>query len=145
MKKNIVLKKATYPHEIVILDAESGRFSMQPAVDSIVQGNYAVVCGDEFGVFATGKNLYFQWNDKCWNFQDIGLMVKYQHDLQRGVTRFSIGDAVIEYPAWWVGDIDFDPNVPERDEDEDFLGYVAHLACDEDLQLVLINSWDKSN
>ena len=90
-----------------------------------------------------GKNLYFQWNQARWNFKDLALAVRYQHDFPKKVTMFSIGDVAIEYPAWWACDPTFDPSVPERDEDEDFYAYVASLAHDGPLRQTLIDGWDK--
>lgn len=142
MKKSIVLRTVTHPQELVVLDTEQGRFTIQPVGYQAPQGNYATINGEEFGIFSADKQLYFQWNHKRWNFQDLNNKIEYQHDFQQGVTRFSIQDTAIEYQAWWVGDPIFDPNLPERDEEEDFLGYITYLARDENLQQILIHSWD---
>ncbi|KAF0813411.1 hypothetical protein IGB42_02340 [Andreprevotia sp. IGB-42] len=142
MKKTIVLRTVIHPQKTVVLDTEQGKFAIHAVEDQVAKGNYAVVNGDEFSVFSMDKQLYFQWNTKRWNFRGLGDKVEYRHDFQNGITIFSIEDTMIEYPAWWVGDPIFDPNLPERDEEEDFLGYVAYLAGDGNLQQRLIQSWD---
>ena len=116
-------------------------FTFQSVGTQAIQGSCAVINEEKFGVFAMDNQLYFQWGHKRWNFQDLDSKIKYQHDYQRGVTRFSIESAVVEYQAWWVGDPIFDPNLPERDEEEDFLGYVSYLARDGNLRKNLIKSW----
>lgn len=144
MKKFIRLKKVNRPHETVVLDTENGQFSPQlPGEAADSQGNYMSIAGQDFSVFAADNHLYFQWNRKRWNLQDLGPKVKYAHDIPGKTTTFSVDDEHIRYPAWWVGDATFDPSLPERDEDEDFLAYVANLAQNQALQKMLIQSWDR--
>jgi hypothetical protein len=69
--------------------------------------------------------------------------IQYAHDFQKKTTTFSVENVTIQYPAWWANDPTFDPNEPERDEDEDLFAYVASLAHNEPLQRSLINTWDK--
>ena len=143
MKKTVLLKKANFPSELVALDTERGTFSPAPGGAREVHGNCMSFAGQEFGVFASDGDLYFQWNSRRWSLRGLGARVKYEHDFQRKTTIFSIDGERIEYVAWWVGDVTFDPGLPERDEDEDFLAYVARLARDDGLQQSLIKAWDR--
>ncbi len=143
MKKTVQLKKINRPNEIVVLDIERGTVSPKQDATTDICGNYTDFEGQEFGVFALNGALYFQWNNRRWNFQGLGPKVKYEHNFQRKTTSFSIDGESIEYPAWWVGDPTFDPNLPERDEDEDFLAYISNLARNDGLQKILIQTWDK--
>jgi hypothetical protein len=143
MKKFICLKKIVSPNETVLLDTESGTFNVRPGSSEQVQGNYIALYGHEVSIFATDKNLFLQWGTERWNFKDVRPILKYEHDFNNKTTFFSVGDKAIRYLAWWADDPTFDPNLPERDEDEDFFGYVARLADDEQFRQVLIQSWDK--
>lgn len=143
MKNTVLLKKVNSPSELFALDTGSGTFSPAPGEARQVHGNFMPIAGQEFGVFASDGDLYFQWNSRRWSLRGLGARVKYQHDFQRKTTIFSIDGERIEYVAWWVGDVSFDPSLPERDEDEDFLAYVAHLARDAGLQQSLIKAWDR--
>lgn len=143
MNKTIQLQKIAKPNDIVALDTTRGIFTAQQGNPQFVQGNYVSVDGQELSVFAADKNLFFQWNDRRWNFKDLASTVRYYHDFPTKTTTFSIDNVTIQYPAWWANDPTFDPNEPERDEDEDFFAYVAGLAHNDSLQRNLINSWDK--
>ena len=143
MKKFVKLRKIPSSDETVVLDTERGTFATQPGSSESIEGNYTIENGQELSVFAADHNLFFQWNNKRWNFKDLRAKLRYQHDLQRKITIFSIGDVTIQYPAWWVGDPTFQPFIPERDQDEDFFGYIASLARDDEWQRTLIETWDK--
>lgn len=143
MKKLLNLKKINRPTELMVLDTEQGVFSTQTEECNVTNGSYLNVGGHEFAIFAADQNLFFQWEKMRWNFKELKHSIRYAHDFQRKVTIFSVDGKRLEYPAWWVGDITFDPNIPERDEDEDILAYVANLAKNEELQTVLIKKWDK--
>jgi hypothetical protein len=72
VKKVIQLKKVARPQESVVLDTETGAFSVSPSLGTNdVQGNYMSVAGQEFGVFASDGGLYFQWNSKRWNLHGL--------------------------------------------------------------------------
>lgn len=143
MERAIHLKNIAKPKDVVVLDTMLGKFF--PGLNSaqIVRGNYFAVRDQEMSVFLSDSILYFQWNDKRWSFTDLAPVVKYGHNFQEKLTEFAIGDVAIEYPAWWASDPTFDPNMPERDEDEDLFAYVASLAHNGALQRTLIKSWDK--
>jgi hypothetical protein len=108
-----------------------------------IQGNYVSAEGHELSAFAADGNLFFQWNKKRWSFNDLPGKIAYRHDLQNKMTTFSVESESIQYPAWWRDDPGFSPFLPERDEDEDFFGYIFSLAHDQELQKILIKSWSK--
>lgn len=143
MNKIVHLKEIFKPNDIVVLDTMSGRFGRQSSEAVHIQGNYCVMADQEVSVFTADGNLYFQWNDRRWNLKGLASAVRYVHDFQGRMTSFSVGDVTIRYRAWWADDPTFEPNEPERDEDEDFFAYVASLAHNESLQRILIDSWDK--
>ena len=144
MNKTVRLRNVNSPQEIVVLNTVHGTFSHPlPNRDEHVHGNYMTVGGQEFGVFASDNNLYFQWNSRRRKLHGLGPRVTYVHDFRGKTTSFSVDDERIQYPAWWIVDTTFDPSMHERDEDEDFLAYVADLAKNDELQKTLIQSWDK--
>jgi hypothetical protein len=143
MKKILQLKKIAKPNDIVVFDMAQRVFIAQPGAMQFVQGNYFAVGDQELSGYASDRNLYLQWNDRRWNFKDLASKIRYAHDFQKKMTTFSVENVSIQYPAWWANDPTFDPNEPERDEDEDLFAYVASLAHNEPLQQSLINTWDK--
>ncbi|OXJ17637.1 hypothetical protein CFB39_13475 [Burkholderia sp. AU6039] len=143
MMKNVQLGVINHPSRFMELDTETGVFSALAGDGYVARGNYIAVEGQEVAVFAADRQLYLQWNKRRWNFADLGRNVKYEHDFQRGVTTFSIDGDTIHYPAWWVGDETFDPNLPELDEDEDHFAYIASLTKNKELQRSLIDVWSR--
>jgi len=143
MKNTVQLKKIAKPNDIVVLDTVHGVFTAQLGDPRFVQGNYFAVGDQELSVFASDRNLFLQWNDKRWNFKDLASKTRYAHDFQKKMTTFSVENVTIQYPAWWANDPTFDPNEPERDEEEDLFAYVASLVHNEQMQQRLINTWDK--
>jgi len=141
MTKALALRNVGNPSEIVLLDTAHGTFSHQANSTLDVQGNYMLKGVNEFAVFADHGDLYFQWNDRRWALHGIGARISYSHDFHRKVTKFSVDDESIEYQSWWAGDNTFNINIPERDEDEDYLAYVANLAQNEAMQQNLLRSW----
>ncbi|WP_175853291.1 hypothetical protein [Burkholderia anthina] len=143
MMKNVQLGVINRPSSFVELNVETGVFSALVGDGYVARGNYIAVEDQDVAVFAADRQLYLQWNKRRWNFADLGHNVKYEHDFHRGVTTFSIDGDAIQYPAWWVGDETFDPNLPELDEDEDHFAYIASLAKNKELQRSLIDVWSR--
>jgi hypothetical protein len=88
MEKIIRLMNIAKLNDIVVLDTIRGQFSAARDSSQTIQGNYLAVGDQEMGIFAVGKNLYFQWNKARWNFKDLALAARYQHDFPKKVTVF---------------------------------------------------------
>ncbi len=129
----------------VLYDVESGRGRACGDADARkTQGNMHSVGGHTFALYADGGQLYFQWNRRRWNLRDPDLKIKYRHDFEAKSSVFSANDASLAYPAWWRDDPAFNPNIPEYDEDEDYLAYVFSVKNNLELQKALKRTWDDS-
>jgi hypothetical protein len=104
-------------------------------------GNLYTLQGNTFALYAQEGVLYFQWNKRRWDIVSLCPIISYRHDFQRRTTTFSIEDMKIEYPAWWKDDPAFDPCIPERDEEEDYLGYICAVSQSKTLQQALAQGW----
>jgi hypothetical protein len=142
MGRQILLNRIYGGADAVLLDTASGRATPAGAARASGEaGNMSTVAGHVFALYAEGPTLWFQWDDRRWPLAANDTRLAYRHDLARAVTIFSVNDRAVEYPAWWRGDPHFDPLVPERDEDEDYLGYVMAVKRDPALQKTLLDAW----
>ena len=88
MNNAVELKNISKPDNIVALDTMLGTFTPQPGEAMSVQENYCVLADQERSIFAADGRLYFQWNNRCWNFKDIASTARYAHDFQNKMTLF---------------------------------------------------------
>ncbi len=128
--------------EVAWLDTTTGRTTstVVPA-GTRHRGNVTRVAGHTFALYADAGVLYFQWDERRWPFSPDGAPLMYVHDLDKKTTTFSVDGKSVEYPAWWRDDPLFDPLVPERDQEEDDLGYYAALQENIDLQEAMLKAW----
>lgn len=143
----------TNPNEIVLnrifgqcgrvhFDVKTGAAHPCPETDlRKAKGNLNSVVGHTFALYVENGVLYVQCDNRRWDMATPDLHISYGHDFQNGTTIFAIDGTKVSYPAWWVGDPRFDPNIPERDEDEDYLGYILSVRQQPQLQQSLITSW----
>lgn len=132
------------PRENYFFETQSGRLERDETQDGAVhlQGNCFVRMGHTFALYANNDSLYFQIDEKYWNLTSPDVHVVYGHDFSKAVTVFSIDDFRLEYHAWWKDDPHFQKNLPERDADEDYLGYIYSVWQDRPLQASLIKAWN---
>lgn len=126
----------------VLFDVKTG--AVNPCPEAKLQrakGNLHSVAGHTFALYVEEGTLYIQCGNRRWNIAAPDLSISYGHDFQKKTTTFAIEGTEIRYPAWWVDDPHFDPNIPERDEDEDYLGYIFSVRQQPKLQQTLITSW----
>jgi hypothetical protein len=141
MGHTVLVDRLYGPWETVLLDVESGSCqTSQGNGNKPTSGNVCLIAGQIFAVYVDESTLYFQWNDRRWNLTSPNINMRYRHDFERKVTVFSVDEKTIEYPAWWRDDPTFDPHIPERDEEEDYLGYVFSFSQNPGLQKSLLKS-----
>ncbi|MES2742073.1 MAG: hypothetical protein V4754_14130 [Pseudomonadota bacterium] len=108
------------------------------------RGNMHSVGGHTFALYADEGQLYFQWGGRRWNMRDPDVKIRYRHDVDAKSSVFSVNDTSLAYPAWWRDDPAFNPNIPECDEDEDYLAYIFSVKNNLELQKTLRRTWDDS-
>lgn len=116
----------------LVLDKASGTLTPVDGSESLsVRGFAFPVEGRTFVQYAEDGHMYLQVAHQRW---EVGHAndVRYFHDFDKKTTTFTIGDFSVEYEAWWAHDPTFDKFAPERDQDEDPLGYVYHLFMNDD-------------
>jgi hypothetical protein len=142
MPRQILLKRARGPRETVQFDIDSGRIAPSGlSPDTRGHGTTASVEGQSFALYAEGGVLWFQWNERRWPLVSGPLRLGYAHDMAAAVTTFTANERAIAYPAWWRDDPAFDPLIPERDEQEDYLAYIVAVQADPQLQASLLKAW----
>jgi hypothetical protein len=139
MSANIVVEPLRGPG-LLLLDVATGQLRPAPA-QARKQGNLAQAEGHTFALYADAGVLYFQWDDHRWPILSPDVRVRYAHDLARKTTTFAVNDRVLEYPAWWRDDPQFEPLHPEADEDFDPLGYYAALKREPERLERLLRRW----
>jgi hypothetical protein len=137
---NITLARAFGPPGKVSFNPITGMNSALPASEARpVTGNLCSVGRSTFALFLLDNVLYFQWDQRRWSMDVV--TIRYEHDFQQATTTFAVEGETVQYPAWWRDEPHYDPNVPERDADEDYLGYIALVSRDKDLREALKRSW----
>lgn len=140
MPGQILLKRAQGARDTLLLDTASGRSA--PAATppgARTHGTLASIEGQTFALYADQDALWLQWNERRWPL--AGVTLKYGHDLDAATTTFTADDRSLTYPAWWRGDPAYEPLIPEEDEVQDWLAYVAAVKADPALQARLLESW----
>jgi|GEM_PF-1296989 len=143
MKKNAIIVKQLFdPIKTFILQKDSGTLEEYKGTSPLPsQGNCHILGDNVFSLYCDESRLFFQWNHSCWNLAERTLKVEYHHDFKNQKTRFSIDGNDIAYDAWWLDDPAFDLNLPELDEEKDYLGYIYSVYKQPSLQEKLISNW----
>lgn len=84
------------------------------------------------------------------SFDAAQIQLCYRHDFEAGTTRFEvragISTTALSYPAWWAV-LGLSPEQvrfePERDEDEDFLAFIAQTVNDPERRASFCAQWSK--
>jgi hypothetical protein len=140
-KNEIFLFDADSPSLSVLFDTATGLAKPESAPHRKAQGNLKRMAGGICALYAEQGALYLQIDKKRWNLSDPSVAVSYGHDLASKTTVFAVGGTKLEYPAWWRDAPDFEPTLPERDADEDYLGYIYAVARQPELKAALLKSW----
>ena len=145
MSQHVIVEPLRGPAGLLALDTAAGTATpVDPAAPAVKQGNATRVSGHTFALYADGGMLWFQWDTRRWPFLADDLAVRYAHDLVARTTTFAVGDQSVTYPAWWRDDPLFDPLIPERDEEEDDLGYYAALRREPERLRRLLARWSRT-
>jgi hypothetical protein len=101
-------------------------------------------------LYVDGGRVWLQIGPLRFALDDPKVRVDYAHDRAAGRTRFEVrgpsGTWSHTYPAWWaeqglaVDEVRFQP---ERDEDEDRLGFVHAVFRDPEAQRRLVGQWTR--
>jgi len=138
----IILNRIFGPPERILLDTDTGRVNPMENTDQRnPTGNCCVLDSGIAALYVEKGVLYFQLNANRWDMASSILDMEYWHVFDKKNTIFSVDGIQIEYPAWWRDDPCFEPNLPEYDEVEDYLGYIYAVKQDEQLRLNLTNGW----
>jgi hypothetical protein len=113
-----------------VLDKVTGVLSLAGSEHLPRRGNINPVDGKVLCLYAEDGKLFSQVDVRRWEVNGI-TPVFYQHDFDRKMTSFMIGDFKVEYEAWWAHDPTFNKFAPERDEDEDRFAFIYKLSIDE--------------
>jgi hypothetical protein len=141
LTRRIVLTRVHGPAPPVLFDCATGRLEAAAPPPGRARGKLHQVDGHAFALYALDAHLYFQWGAQRWEPGDMACRPRYQHELARQRTAFALDGKALSYAAWWAGDPLFNKFIPERDQEEDYLGYVFALWTDRDLQRALIAAW----
>lgn len=119
--------------DALLLDVDTGHATpADRSPDARGDGTFATIAGERFALYAHEGALWLQWRERRWPLATTDL--RYGHDLDAETTTFSVDGHAFTYPAWWRGDPTFEPLVPERDEHEDWLGYVMVVKSEAGMQ-----------
>jgi hypothetical protein len=142
MNRPIIVGSLNEAPSLLALDTTTGQTVPAPdGARAIKQGNSTSVDGHTFALYAEGGTLWFQWDTRRWPFMAKDLPVRYSHDFTNKTTTFSVGDQSITYEAWWSDDPQFEPLIPERDEEMDNLGYYYALKREPERLQRLLSRW----
>lgn len=139
--KKLFLSRVHGPRQVVLFDVATGQTAPADPTDAVIQGNFSIVEGHTCAVYVDDHVLFFQMGAERWPLAEPATKVRYRHDFNAHTTVFTIDGKSIEYPAWWIGDPLFEPPVPERDEEEDYLAYVCEVHRNRSLQASLVEAW----
>lgn len=140
MKHEVVLSKIFDRSERALLDIVTGELKAADQAAKPV-GNCRVEAGHTYALYADGGVLYVQRDAQRWPIASPEVNMRYGHDLDKETTTFDLVGHSIAYPAWWKDDPTFEPAIPERDEEEDYLAYLVSVWQQPDLQETLLKAW----
>jgi len=134
MPRQVLVKRVQGPgDDALLLDTATGRATpASPSPGTRGHGTFATIAGQLFALYADEGAVWLQWGERRWPLATTAL--RYEHDLDTETTTFSVDGHAFTYPAWWRGDPTFELLVPERDEHEDWLGYVMVVQAEPRLQ-----------
>ena len=142
MSQQVIVDPLSGASGLLALDTATGRATpLAAGTRAVKQGNSTIVDGHTFALYAQDGTLWFQWDARRWPFLAEDLPVRYSHDLAHKTTTFSVADQSITYEAWWSDDPQFEPLIPERDEEMDNLGYYYALKREPQRLQRLLARW----
>ena len=141
MNNHVVLSNMFGASGVCLLTTNTGEISPCKEIGRRSQGNFHTIGDSIFALYVENGSLFFQWDKRRWELSGLSIQMSYGHNIQNKSSVFIIEEQSIEYPAWWASDPTFDPNIPERDEEEDYLAYVFAVWNQPELQHALTVAW----